>query len=323
MSTAARTAIAAGTALLLFPVLLIAAASGTISGLVGGGNSGPPSHIALADIPADYLTLYQQATAVCPGLDWTVLAAIGKIESDHGRSTLPGVHNGQNQAGAGGPLQLLQPTWNDILTRHHIPPGGAAPPSRYNPHDAIYAAAYYLCDNDATHDINAAVFAYNHSHRYVTNVLAQASRYTDPTTSGSVTCDTVPSADELGTGPAVAATAAVGFACAQLGKPYVWGGNGDPGFDCSGLTHAAYTAAGIDIPRTAQTQYDTGPLLPPGTPLEPGDLVFFGTPSRIHHVGISLGGTLMIDAPDVGQTVKIEDLRTLPDYAGASRPTTR
>jgi hypothetical protein len=87
MSTAARTAVAAGTALLLFPVLLIAAAAGAISGLVGGGNSGPPSQTALADIPGDYLTLYQQAAAVCPGLDWTVLAAIGKIESDHGRST--------------------------------------------------------------------------------------------------------------------------------------------------------------------------------------------------------------------------------------------
>lgn len=51
-----------------------------------------------------------------------------------------------------------------------------------------------------------------------------------------------------------AALAAVRFACSQLGKPYVWGGNGDPGFDCSGLTRAAYAAAGVGIPRTAQTQ---------------------------------------------------------------------
>nr|WP_308128343.1 C40 family peptidase [Frankia sp. CiP3] len=79
-------------------------------------------------------------------------------------------------------------------------------------------------------------------------------------------------------------TTAVEFACAQVGKPYVWGGNGDPGFDCSGLTHAAYAAAGIQIPRTAQTQYNAGPLLPAGTPLQTGDLVFFrfpaGHPSR-------------------------------------------
>jgi len=113
---------------------------------------------------------------------------------------------------------------------------------------------------------------------------------------------------------------AVRFACAQLGKPYVWGGNGEVGFDCSGLTHAAYAAAGIDIPRTAQTQYDAGPLLPAGSTLQPGDLMFFGTAGRIHHVGISLGGTLMVNAPDFGQNVKTQDLRDFTDYAGASRP---
>jgi len=113
----------------------------------------------------------------------------------------------------------------------------------------------------------------------------------------------------------------VRFACAQLGKPYVWGGNGEVGFDCSGLTHAAY-AAGIDIPRTAQTQYDAGPLLPvpAGTPLQPGDLVFFGAAGRIHHVGISLGGTRMVNAADFGQVVMVQDLRDFTDYAGASRP---
>jgi cell wall-associated NlpC family hydrolase len=119
------------------------------------------------------------------------------------------------------------------------------------------------------------------------------------------------------------ALTAVRFACGQLGRPYVWGGNGDPGFDCSGLTHAAYAAAGIDIPRTAQIQYNAGPLLPMGTPLQPGDLVFFGAPGRIHHVGISLGGTLIAHAPDVNQVVQVEDYRDFPDLAGASRPTVR
>src|SRR5262249_49128557 len=92
--------------------------------------------------------------------------------------------------------------------------------------------------------------------------------------------------------------------------PYTWGGNGNPGYDCSGLTHAAYTAARITIPRTAQTQYNTGPLLPPTTPLQPGDLVFFGTPHHIHHVGISLGGTTIIHAPDTNQTVQITDYQS-------------
>ncbi|OLT23486.1 hypothetical protein BJF78_32270 [Pseudonocardia sp. CNS-139] len=77
-----------------------------------------------------------------------------------------------------------------------------------------------------------------------------------------------------------AAQIAVQFALAQVGLPYVWGGDGpaagEVGFDCSGLTHAAYEAAGVSLPRTAHTQYHHGPLVRPGTPLMPGDLVFYG-----------------------------------------------
>jgi cell wall-associated NlpC family hydrolase len=127
----------------------------------------------------------------------------------------------------------------------------------------------------------------------------------------------VQSGGEDFSGPALVA---VRFACGQIGKPYVWGGNGSPGFDCSGLTHAAYAAAGIGVPRTAQSQYDAGPLLAAGEPLQPGDLVFFGTRGRIHHVGISLGGTLMVHAPDFGQTVQLADYRSFSDFAGVSRP---
>ncbi|ONH52926.1 hypothetical protein CcI49_32895 [Frankia sp. CcI49] len=85
------------------------------------------------------------------------------------------------------------------------------------------------------------------------------------------------------------------------------------------MTHAAYAAVGIQIPRTAQTQYDASPLLPSGTPLQPGDLVFFGTPGNIHHVGISLGGTIMVDAPDFGRTVTERNFSAFSDFAGASR----
>lgn len=83
----------------------------------------------------------------------------------------------------------------------------------------------------------------------------------------------------------------VAGALAQVGTPYIWGGETPGvGFDCSGLVQAAYKVAGITLPRVAQDQYDAGPQLPPGTPPEPGDLVFFGgSASDIGHVGLYVG----------------------------------
>ncbi len=124
--------------------------------------------------------------------------------------------------------------------------------------------------------------------------------------------------------PAGAALVAVDYAAAQLGLPYSWGGNGpaagDAGFDCSGLTQAAYAAAGIAIPRTAQTQYDAGPHVPDGQPLLPGDLVFYGTsPVAVSHVGLYRGGSRMIDAPHTGAVIRDEDYRW-STFIGATRP---
>jgi cell wall-associated NlpC family hydrolase len=282
------------------------------------------STTVVADIPADYLTLYRDAAATCAGLHWSVLAALGKIESDHGQSTLPGVHTGANPSGAKGPMQFLQSTFDAVTARHPLPPGGATPPSAYNPHDAVHAAAAYLCDNGARDNRNliGAIYTYNHDHTFVNKVLATARAYeqTTPYPLRPVSFSRL-LLQPAAVGPRrSAALTAVAFARAQLGKPYVWGGNGNPGYDCSGLTAAAYAAAGITLPRTAQAQYNHGPRLPAGTTPHPGDLLFFGSPRQIHHVGISLGGTLMINSPTFGQTVRIQDYRRLRNYAGASRP---
>jgi len=131
----------------------------------------------VADIPPGMLTLYQGAARSCPGLPWSVLAAIGKIETDHGRSQLPGVHTGENSAGAGGPMQFLAATW----AAYGVDTDGDTPPDRYDPADAIYSAAAYLCANGAGQPggLNNAVFAYNHAEWYVRQVLAQAAAYTD------------------------------------------------------------------------------------------------------------------------------------------------
>jgi len=141
--------------------------------IMGTGNSepAPASAFAVADIPAAALRDYQEAAQTCPGLSWTVLAGIGKIESDHGRSTLPGVHSGQNSAGAMGPMQFLQNTWNAF----HLP----GLDNVYDLHDAAVAAAHYLCSNGAglAEKLRQAIWQYNHAWWYVDEVLAQATRY--------------------------------------------------------------------------------------------------------------------------------------------------
>lgn len=128
---------------------------------------------------------------------------------------------------------------------------------------------------------------------------------------------------------AVAATA-IAYAEQQLGTPYVWGGETPGvGFDCSGLVQAAYRSAGVDLPRVAQTQFDPGPAVPAGTPLEPGDLMFFGSgPGDVTHVGIYLGGGQMVDAPYTGSVVRIDQVPTTAGaiwggerFVGATQPT--
>lgn len=297
----------------LLITLGMAAAGGMLSSLTGYGTA-QPSRTAMEDIPPENYALYTQAAATCPGLDWTILAAIGKVESDHARSTLPGVHSGANYAGAKGPMQFLQPTFDAVVAEHPPPPGGANPPSPYNLHDAVYAAAAYLCDSGARQgrDLTSAIYAYNHADWYVSDVLTQAAQYQSPTTVGG----------DNHASPA--ALEAIAYAEGQLGLPYLWGGDGpaagEDGFDCSGLTRAAYAAAGIPIPRVAQDQFNAGPHIPEDE-LQPGDLVFYGTPDNIHHVGIYIGGGQMIHAPQTGELIQIAPYRfSGDDYAGATRP---
>ncbi|HEX2902533.1 MAG TPA: C40 family peptidase [Jatrophihabitans sp.] len=112
------------------------------------------------------------------------------------------------------------------------------------------------------------------------------------------------------------AAAAIAEAKAQLGKPYVWGAAGPDSFDCSGLTMYAWAAAGVSLPHNAAAQQGMGTPVSQAN-LQPGDLVFFGSPA--YHVGMYLGDGLMIHAPTSGDVVKIVPLSVMSDYSGATR----
>jgi hypothetical protein len=139
----------------------------------------PPSRTATAEIPPGYLVLYRQAAQGCPGLSWTVLAGIGKVESDHGRARLPGVRSGWNHAGAAGPMQFgigKGPAGN-AWARFGRDSNHDGRASVYDPGDAIPAAAHYLCDAGAPRRLDAALYAYNPSASYVALVKRWAARY--------------------------------------------------------------------------------------------------------------------------------------------------
>ena len=111
------------------------------------------------------------------------------------------------------------------------------------------------------------------------------------------------------------AAAAVAYAYQKLGSPYVWGATGPNAFDCSGLTQAAYRAAGISLPRTTYAQIDAGRRVS-RSELLPGDLVFFY--SGISHVGIYVGNGRMIHAPNPSAPVRVAPVDEMP-FAGATR----
>lgn len=106
------------------------------------------------------------------------------------------------------------------------------------------------------------------------------------------------------------------FARDQIGKPYVWGATGPSSYDCSGLTQAAWKAAGVDLPRTTWDQVEVGTRVATAD-LKPGDLVFFY--DDISHVGIYKGDGMMIHAPKPGANVREESIYYMPIY-GSVRP---
>lgn len=121
-----------------------------------------------------------------------------------------------------------------------------------------------------------------------------------------------PQAQQVSQGAAGAITSAR----AELGKPYVWGASGPDSFDCSGLTAWAWGHAGVNLPHSAAAQQGVGSPVSQSD-LQPGDLVFFGSPA--YHVALYIGGGLILHAPTTGDVVKVASLSYMSDYSGARR----
>ena len=300
--------------------------------MASSGSDGPaPSANAGADIPPNYLLAYQRAAAVT-GLDWTIIAAIGKVECDHGRSLLPGCNpvGSINPAGASGPMQFLATTWRANAAPGTSPPLG--PPTTsdaqgyasdangdgladiWNIDDAALATARLLRANGAPVDYQTAIFSYNHSSAYVTRVLRIAESYR---ANGLVTTsDGSPGA----------------WALAYLGTAYVWGGNhaspdsqlgstqptpetardGRVGFfDCSSLISWAYAKArGVWVGGTTGEQWQIagetpGAMRNYGSPpdgWQAGDIGFYDS---LSHVVLALNSTTFVEAPQTGADVRV------------------
>jgi len=311
--------VAALTALGALLCLLVVGAYTEFGGF-GGGSAQQTASLATGTVPAAYAGLINQWGRSCSTLSAPLLAAQLYQESGFNPKAVSG-------AGAEGIAQFMPGTWST----HGIDANGDGDADVWDPADAIPSAAAYDCSlakevraepGDPVANMLAAynagpyavisadgIPAYTQTRDYVARIekLAQSFTAAAPVSYSSQ------------------AAAAIYFAQSKLGTPYLWGGEGLASqgyrFDCSGLMQAAYASVGITLPRVAADQWYAGPH-PSRDQLQPGDLVFYATdlkdPSTIHHVGMYVGGGMMIDAPHTGAVVRYDPVFQA-DYFGATR----
>jgi peptidoglycan DL-endopeptidase CwlO len=326
-------------------ILLIVVVIGGIAGWQSISEPSSPSAVAVADIPANYLSLYEREAARY-GIDWALLAAIGKIECDHGRNRAAGCNppGTVNAKGATGPMQFIGLTWLAGTPPMSVPPIGPPTTSAaggyatdgdgdglanvWDPADAIAGAARLLRANGAPRDYRSALYAYNPDVGYVNAVLAHASQYRAAFAPGA--------SDRLRIALSWAVSH-VGRFTYNLGAPTDRGGSiqdlqsREPAgttCDCSMFTRWSFAQAGIDIGLTTSVQWAGNGLLPLGPSAEettlvtrgvgadpppggyqPGDLIFFGVDDGPNgHVALWLGEGMIVQCSASGDGSNIRPL---------------
>ncbi|MFD1675627.1 NlpC/P60 family protein [Alicyclobacillus fodiniaquatilis] len=271
------------------PILLgLLAVMSTTGGMTSSGTEAmqpSPNVDGAIPVPKALIPVYEAAGQKY-NVTWTVLAAIHYVETNFSMGDSP-----TSSKGAEGPMQFEPSTFAEYGV---TAPGQSCSPNIQNLYDAIYTAAHYLSANGFAQNPDQAIFQYNHAGWYVEEVMSDARQI------GSI------SAIHSSRSPLGANTynTIMSDALQYQGYPYVFGGaSPQTSFDCSGLTQWVYGKAGIQLPRTAQAQYDATKHISESQ-AKPGDLVFFsGTyeaNTTVTHVGIYVGGNMMYDADNEG-----------------------
>jgi len=298
--------------------------------LAGVAAQPPPDAVAATDsaggtlapgsVPAQWRAAIQAAGSACPAVSPPLIAA--QIEQESGWNP-----TAVSPVGAVGLSQFMPATWAGEGVDANY--DGTALPT--DPIDSIATQGHYDCAlaadlagvpgdrqdtmlagynaGSATVIRYGGIPPYTQTQGYVRRIRTLMVRYAEPT----------PPAATGRTAAPGAAGGAIAFASAKLGQPYLWGGTG-PLYDCSGLVQAAYASAGIALPRTSEAQQVSAA---PVTDPQPGDLVFMGPSGQLGtatHVGIVIGGGLMVDDPHPGAVVRIEPYNW-PDLTGFGRVT--
>lgn len=301
---------------LLLPVAVVVLTLGSTPPAQGGAG-GLGSGLRPGSVPAAYAAFVEQAGSLCVSAPPSIIAA--QIEQESGfnpRAVSP--------AGAEGIAQFMPETWPAWSQPGQSPFDPTAAIPAQGRYDCALAATMIAAQSDGRLPKSASVTelmlaAYNAGSGAVLGAGGIPQNGQTPDYVAAIIRDAAQYANATGAGLAAGSLAGkeIAVAAQEEGLPYVWGGGSytgptGGGFDCSGLMmFVLYQASGgrVRLPHSSDLQTRSGTPVPRDQ-LQPGDLISFTLPgsATAHHVGLYIGNGQMIDAPDFGETVRVENL---------------